>query len=279
MRIDFHLHTYYSDGTMSPEEIVVEAKRQGLDAIAITDHNKLDSWEELQRLGEIYDIKVIRGVEINCKHKGREYHLLAYGFETSKALMELIEKASSELDRMNSDLIQKLVFEHTTISMADYESYSYDRSKGGWKGLHYLLDRGLTKELFEGFKFYKSYGCDFSDYDFPELELLCKAIKEAGGVSVIAHPGEYNKEASVEEVIETLKAFKAAGIQGVECYYPTHSQRLREALVAFCKSNNLLVTLGSDEHGAFGKQAKKIPQTIGCISEQLLEFDIEPFLV
>lgn len=279
MKIDFHIHTYYSDGTMSPEEVVTEAKKQGLDAIAITDHNQLGSWEELKSLGETYALQVIRGVEINCKHKGKEYHLLGYGFESTKTLIGLIDKASFELERMNRDLIQKLEQEYPIISMHDYEAYRYDRSKGGWKSLHYLLDKGLTETLFEGFKFYKSHGCDFLDYDFPELEILCKAIKEAGGVSVIAHPGEYDKEASIEQVLALVEDFNKVGIQGVECYYPTHSKALTEALVAFCEAQQLLMTMGSDEHGAFGKQAKRIPQTIGCISKDLVGFDIKPFLV
>ena len=177
MKIDFHMHTYYSDGTMSPEEIVLEAKRQGLEAIAITDHNKLDSWSELRKLGEIHNIKVVRGVEINCKHQGKQYHLLTYGFETSKELVALIEKAATELEQMNIDLIQKLSLEYPNVSVEDYKAYTYDRTKGGWKGLHYVLDRGLSKALFEGFKFYKSHGCDFLDYDFPESQLLCRDRK------------------------------------------------------------------------------------------------------
>ena len=278
MKIDFHLHTYYSDGTMSPEEIVQEAKKQGLEAIAITDHNRLDSWPELQELGVTYDIKVVRGVEINCKHQGKQYHLLGYGFDNSEKLIKLIEKAATELEKMNSVLIEKLSLEYPNISIEDYREYTYDRAKGGWKGLHYMMHKGLSKTLFEGFKFYKSHGCDFRDYDFPDAQVLCEAIKEAGGVSVLAHPGEYNKNAAVSEVIDLIKSFKEIGVQGIECYYPTHSDELRAACVTFCRENNLIMTLGSDEHGEFGKQAKRIPQTVGCISNQLENFDIEPFL-
>ncbi len=82
----------------------------------------------------------------------------------------------------------------------------------------------------------------------------------------------------LQTIIDLIKSFKEVGVQGIECYYPTHSDDLRAACVTFCRDNNLIMTLGSDEHGEFGKQAKRIPQTVGCISYQLGKFDIVPFL-
>lgn len=275
MRIDLHLHTYYSDGTMSPTEIVQEAKLRGLEAIAITDHNKIEAWPEFQEVANQMGIIPIKGVEINAKYKNQVLHILAYGFKETSNLMALIYQADLEMQRMSEDLVSRLEKEDSRVSLQDYRSYVYDCKKGGWKGIHYLFDRGITQKLFDGFKYYKMYECDFPKYDFPQLVRLCEAIKESGGYSVLAHPGEYYKELSQEELNTKFEALRKEGIQGIECYYPTHSELLTQTAVDFCQRHNLLITVGSDEHGEFGKAAKVIEQTIGCVKQEIPNFNIE----
>lgn len=112
-----------------------------------------------------------------------------------------------------------------------------------------MLERGLTTKLFEGFRFYREYGCDFPEYHFPAIEELCKNIKEAGGYSVLAHPMSYFKELNEEELIVVLEDLRSKGLTGIECYYPTHSEKMTQTCVDFCKKYNMLITTGSDEHG------------------------------
>ncbi|MGL4738924.1 MAG: PHP domain-containing protein [Cellulosilyticaceae bacterium] len=267
MSIDLHIHTYFSDGTFSPEDVVKLAKERKVEVLAISDHNTLEGWEAFEKSAKQEGIIPIKGVEINCKYEGKVFHVLAYGFEETKELMELIKQAYDQMQQMSVDLVAKLAREETSVSLEDYESYEYDRCLGGWKGIHYLLERGVTNKLFEGFKYYKALDCDFANYDFPAVEVLCEAIQQAGGKSVLAHPAEYYKELSRESLWDELEALRKQGIQGIECYYPTHSQMLTETCIAFCKTYGLLVTVGSDEHGAFGAEAKVLEQTIGCMGK------------
>lgn len=278
MKVDMHMHTYFSDGTMSPEEIVQKAKMREVGILAITDHNKLESWEELQKAAAKEGIIPIRGVEINAAYKDKVLHLLAYGFEDHTKLFELIDLADCEMQRMSDDLIVNLSKIDERVSLEDFNAYEYDRRKGGWKGLHYLLERGLTTKLFEGFRFYREYGCDFPEYHFPAIEELCKNIKEAGGYSVLAHPMSYFKELNEEELIAVLEDLRSKGLTGIECYYPTHSEMITKTCVDFCKKYNMLITTGSDEHGEFGKEAKTLDQTIGCMNIHRDMINIEPLL-
>lgn len=278
MVVDLHIHTYFSDGTMSVEEVVAKAKENNVKVISITDHNRLDSWQILEVAAKREGIIPIKGVEINCKYKGQVIHLLAYGFKETPTLIELIQKADEEMQKMSIDLIDKLQEENKKVSLEDYEVYTYNPRDGGWKGLHYLFDRGITQKLFDGFKLYREYGCDFSEYEFPNLKELCHAIREANGYSVLAHPGEYYKSLDQEELMSVLEKLKIEGIQGIECYYPTHSQMMTDTCVAFCKQNDLLITSGGDEHGEFGKHAKIIEQTIGCMKIGIDKLNIKGLL-
>lgn len=278
MLVDLHMHTYYSDGTMSPEEIVKEGKAKNVSIMAITDHNRIGSWERFEKAAKEQGILPIRGVEINAKYEDKVLHILGYGFKPTEELIALLEHADIEMERMSYDVIAKLEKEDSRVSLEDYTSYNYDVTKGGWKGIHYLLDRGVTERLFEGFKYYKAYGCDFNQYDFASLKEVCDVLKRAGGYSVLAHPASYYGRYKQEELLTVLEGIKAQGIGGIECYYPTHQEALTTLCVNFCKVNDLLITSGSDEHGAFGKEAKTLEQTIGCMRTDREVLNIEKFI-
>lgn len=274
MLVDLHMHTYFSDGTMSPEEMVSEAKMRGLGVIAITDHNNLEGYESLKENCDINGISVIRGVEIDCRYNDKVIHVLAYNFNDSEKLFILIKKAKQELLETSIRLIERMSVDYKNISSLDYEKYEYDRSKGGWKGIHYLFDRGITKSLMDGAKFYSQYGCDYIDFDFPIVEDVCEAIKEAGGCSVLAHPNNYYGKLSKEELLDTLEELKNKGIRGIECYYPSHSKALTETCVEFCRENNMVITAGSDSHGEFTKSSKGIEYYIGAVSKDSKDLNL-----
>ena len=159
MLADLHMHSYYSDGTMSPREIVEDAKKRNVQLIAITDHNVLDSYTELKEAAEEFGINVIRGVEIDARFEDIVVHILAYNFQDNEKLFNLVHKAKNELLETSIELIKRMENDYENISSEDYEAYDYDRRKGGWKGIHYLFDRGITSELFEGVKYYGQYKC------------------------------------------------------------------------------------------------------------------------
>ena len=278
MLADLHMHSYYSDGTMSPREIVEDAKKRNVQLIAITDHNVLDSYTELKEAAEEFGINVIRGVEIDARFEDIVVHILAYNFQDNEKLFNLVHKAKNELLETSIELIKRMENDYENISSEDYEAYDYDRRKGGWKGIHYLFDRGITSELFEGVKYYGQYKCGHEYFDYPTVEEVIDAVHEANGYVVLAHPCNYYKNNTKEEVLEKLEKFKRIGIDGVECYYPANSEMMTETCIEFCKNNNMIITVGSDSHGDFGAVSKGIEYYIGAVKKDSSELNLKDMI-
>lgn len=267
MLVDLHIHTYYSDGTMSPKEVVEDAKRKNLGIIAITDHDVLDSYEELKVEAEKAGIIAIRGVEIDSIFEGHLVHLLAYKFEDNEKLFKLINHAKEQLLETSIELIRRMENDYEGISLEDYNSYEYERRKGGWKGIHYLHDRKITEGLFDGVKFYGKYDCGHEKFAFPSVGEVCNTVHDANGYVVLAHPCNYYSNKNKEEILEKLEILKNLGIDGVECYYPANSDLMTNTCLEFCKDNNLIITAGSDGHGDFGAVSRGIEYYIGAINK------------
>ncbi|WP_449389821.1 PHP domain-containing protein [Clostridium sp. ETTB3] len=267
MLVDLHIHTYYSDGTMSPKEVVEDAKRKNLGIIAITDHDVLDSYEDLKVEAEKAGIIAIRGVEIDSIFEGHLVHLLAYKFEDNEKLFKLINHAKDQLLETSIELIRRMENDYEGISLEDYNSYEYERRKGGWKGIHYLHDRKITEGLFDGVKFYGKYDCGHEKFAFPSVGEVCNTVHDANGYVVLAHPCNYYSNKNKEEILEKLEILKSLGIDGVECYYPANSDLMTNTCLEFCKDNNLIITAGSDGHGDFGAVSKGIEYYIGAINK------------
>lgn len=278
MLADLHMHSYYSDGTMSPREIVEDAKKRNVQLIAITDHNVLDSYTELKEAAEEFGINVIRGVEIDARFEDIVVHILAYNFQDNEKLFNLVHKAKNELLQTSIELIKRMENDYENISSEDYEAYDYDRRKGGWKGIHYLFDRGITSEFFEGVKYYGQYKCGHEYFDYPTVEEVIDAVHEANGYVVLAHPCNYYKNNTKEEVLEKLEKFKSIGIDGVECYYPANSEMMTETCIEFCKNNNMIITVGSDSHGDFGAVSKGIEYYIGAVKKDSSELNLKDMI-
>ena len=267
MLTDLHMHSYYSDGTMSPREIVEDAKKRNVQLIAITDHNVLDSYTELKEAAEEFGIKVIRGVEIDARFEDIVVHILAYNFEDNENLFNLVHKAKNELLETSIELIKRMENDYEGISLEDYNSYEYERRKGGWKGIHYLHDRKITDGLFDGVKFYGKYDCGHEKFAFPSVGEVCNTVHDANGYVVLAHPCNYYSNKNKEDILEKLEILKSLGIDGVECYYPANSDLMTNTCLEFCKDNNLIITAGSDGHGDFGAVSKGIEYYIGAINK------------
>lgn len=254
MLVDLHMHSYYSDGSFSPREVVELAKKKGLGFISITDHNTIEAHEEFIAACQDLEMDYVLGVELDCVFKTKSVHLLAYDFRVNEEFLAIINKSRDLLDQMGIDLIAIMEKEYDHISSADYEAYEYDRRKGGFKGIHYLHDRGFTENVMDGLKIYRDYNVFYWNYDFPTVEEAIKQIHACGGKAVLAHPGKYYRNSSMDEVIEDFKLLFSQGIDGIECYYPIHSEELTNCCVSFCEEHDLMTTVGCDCHGEMSKK-------------------------
>lgn len=275
MLVDLHIHTYFSDGTFSPEQVAYEAHKKGLKVISVTDHNNIQAYDRLKKACDEYGIIAVRGVEIDCKYKDKVIHILAYDFDDNKELFDLIDESREYLLHTSVDLVDKMSKDYDCISNEDYEKYEYDRTKGAWKGVHYLLDKGISNTLLGGLKYYKEYGCDYIEYDFASVEKVCSTIKKANGCAVLAHPSNYFNDLSKEELINELTDLKSRGIDGIECYYPSNGEELTYICVEFCKKNDMIITAGSDGHGEFTKTIKDIEYYIGAVKASSKDLNLK----
>jgi len=250
---DLHIHSFYSDGTMSPEDILVTALEKGLGLLAITDHDILDGSLELQKLCVKYDIQYISAVELDSHDHGIDIHILGYGMNLlNEEFRTFVKKNRILLETVSIKLIEKMQEDIDSITLLEYLEFTYDKKKGGWKALHYFMKKGLTNTLKEGIAFYTKYGRSYDCVDFPSVSSVCKCIHNAGGKAVLAHPGEVIKKTDIAYFRKEVLRLLDLGLDGIECYYPTHTNAITNVCLTICKERNLLITAGSDCHGEFG---------------------------
>lgn len=252
--VDLHIHSCYSDGTLTPQEILQEAVKKRLKMISVADHNVLDGSRKLINLAkEVNDIEVIPGVEIDTLDDGINYHVLAYGFNLNdEVFSKFVQDTYNILESINVKLIKVLEKEFSQISLEDYFNYTYDRTNGYWKALHYFKDKGLTNNVQEGKRLYAKYGPFYTTTPFPSIQETCKRIKAAGGISILAHPGRVLKDYNLEEFEKEVQRVIEQGIDGIECYYPLHSKEIIELCRNLCEEHSLQITAGADCHGKTG---------------------------
>lgn len=251
--LDLHVHSHYSDGTMSPETILHEAITKGVTLLAIADHNQLDGSIELVKHALGHPINVISGVELDSLYGDIDVHILAYDFDmTHEGFRDFVHENRACLDETSHRLIDKMS-RHLALEgfhMDAYEAFDHTRHLGGWKALHFLKSFNLIDELMEGLAFYNDYECGYDQVAFKSVKAVCDLIHTAGGLAILAHPGVTFKDHPIEDVLQVMLTF---GIDGIECYYPRHDETMTQKCVVFCKDNNLLITSGSDCHGGFGR--------------------------
>lgn len=252
--VDLHLHSRHSDGTLTPGAIVAQARRLGIGTLALTDHNSLDGLGEVRDACREAGIRMIAGVELNADDGGRDVHVLGYGFdEGDAAFAAMVADSRARLDSLSDRLIARMAEDGQPVSPADYAAFTADPDKGGWKALQYLLSRGTGAGIREVLALYARYACSYDSAGFPGVRVVARAIHAAGGRAVLAHPEETLGHVDQGELREWLARMIACGLDGVECYHPGQSQRSIQACEDFCRARGLLITAGSDAHGAFGR--------------------------
>ena len=254
---DLHIHSMYSDGTMTIEEILEQAYTHQVSLLAVSDHDMLDGARYLQdqvtNNKKYANIKCIPAVEINALDNGRNVHILGYYVDLeNKEFNTFIQKNRAMLDDVSIQLIRKMEKDYANIFLEEFRHYTYDRTKGGFEALHYLKEKGFIQGLKEGFRFYETYDCPYSCVDFLDVPSVIEKVHEAGGIAVLAHPGVTIPETEPEAFKKQLLRYLDMGVEGIECYYPLHPQWMEEMCVEICKEKDLFITAGSDCHGGFG---------------------------
>ena len=251
MFVDLHIHSYFSDGAQTPEQAALTCRDNAVGLAALCDHN---SWLGCERFADAcreLGVRTIRGAEFDCRWQGYHLHILGYGFTPTPELAALAHRSRELLLQMSVDLIERLAPEYPQLAPDEYRSYCYDALQGGWAGLHYLREKGVTQSLSDGMPLYARCGLDYSTYPFPPAEEIIAAIRRAGGTAVLAHPFQSFGGLELAALYAVYNELCSAGLGGIEAYYLTHSKTFAAQTALFCEKKGLLITSGSDDHGLF----------------------------
>ncbi len=251
---DLHLHTTASDGSDTPAELIEKAMASGMDVISITDHDTLEGLREVIAL-QPEGVKVITGVEFSCSVSGNggfNCHILGYGFDPdNKAITDVIRLGR---EKRLLKLEKRLVYlkEKHGIEFSDDEAASL-RAKNSVAKPHIarlIIKRGLAESVADAIEKYLK-GARFPDDRF-DASCAIEAVRIAGGRSVYAHPlgGEREKRLTRDELRRRVVMLKRLGACGLECYYSRYNKDDIEFLISVARENNMLISGGSDYHGA-----------------------------
>ena len=186
-KVDLHIHSTASDGTWTPQELVNAAQAAGLGLIAVTDHDSTANVAETMRIAAANGIKCLPGVEVCSTKDGMSFHILGYGIDTAnKPLQELLAHNTYLLEKKDDDSVQLLIKQGWPLDFKEFQNYTYDRRRGGWKSLAYLIDKGLCSGVNDFFKRIFTAENDLGFPEFPPISEVIAAIHGAGGAALCA---------------------------------------------------------------------------------------------
>jgi predicted metal-dependent phosphoesterase TrpH len=274
---DLHLHSWLSDGRISPSQVVQNARAAGLDLIALTDHDTAEGFheaaEEAQRLG----IHLIPGVELTSAfHLGtcEEIHILGYFIDAdSEALRAHCREAQSRLRDRLGRMLDALRTHGIEFTLSEIEAASPHTLVLDRPHLAKLMaDRGAVSSFSEAFRRHLgSEGDCFVPLTGPSSNTAIQMIKRAGGIAVLAHPHYVDYPNGVTE--DQLAALVDMGLEGLEVYHAHHSPQDIERFSAMAERFDLIVTGGTDCHGVVQPDGKRLidhPVVPSWVGDQLL---------
>jgi predicted metal-dependent phosphoesterase TrpH len=242
---DLHLHSVYSDGKLTPEELFIKAKDRGISAISITDHDSIDGNIIALDLAKKYDIDFLTGVEFSCYDDGQEYHILAYGLDVFNEHLRLRLGEFQEARYKRAEIIhQKLLSLGLNI---EFDLIVEKAGKAPISRPHIataLLELGIVKHYKEAFAKLIGDGCPAYEPKIHfSVDKAIQLINECGGVAVLAHPGHMVNQSTLYKIIKF-------GLDGIEVIHPIHNSYLQRYYHSIASQYWLLETGGSDYHGS-----------------------------
>ncbi|MFH1680938.1 MAG: PHP domain-containing protein [Candidatus Eisenbacteria bacterium] len=241
---DLHLHSDFSDGVVAPPELLVRAGYAGLSVVALTDHDTLDGVEPILAAARDGGPEVVPGVELSCTEGEREIHILGYWIdpghpglcaELARMREKRVRRAETIIDRLRTyqiDLRIEDVLSLTKNGLVGRPHIADAMVRGGWAA--------------DAESVYRKYIGDGKPAAVPKRFLTppegIRLIRDAGGISAVAHPG-------VSRLEDLLPGLAGEGLVALEVWHPKHSSREVERFAALADRIGLLPTGGSDYHG------------------------------
>jgi 3',5'-nucleoside bisphosphate phosphatase len=262
LKIDLHIHSTASDGTLTPFEILALAETLHLGAISLTDHDAVDGNRDLLRTGVPRSVKFLTGIEISALPPllfpvSGSFHILGYGIDIEdKALNQTLITLQDARKNRNPYIIQKLNTLGIKVDLNQVRQFSGECQLGRPHIANYLVHEGFADSIDEAFD--KYLGKEKPAY-VEKFRISCreaiKLILDAGGLPVLAHPYllKLGKGVVFEEFIGELKSM---GLKGIEIYYPEHPMESVRFYAKIARDYNLIITGGTDFHGDIKPEIK-----------------------
>ncbi|MBT2758011.1 PHP domain-containing protein [Mesobacillus foraminis] len=259
MKTELHCHTNISDCPLSIEQVLDLALEQKISYLAITNHDTTKGLREAAERGLKYGIEVIPGIEISAFDftRGRRVHILGYFIEPGHhAIEKLCQPLVEKRHRASEEMVHRLNQGGYTITW----ERCLELAQGGtgvYKQhiMHALKEANYTdsiygplyKKLFNRGQNGEKPGIAFIPMEYVDAKAAVAAVCQAGGVPVLAHPGQYGNFDMVPDLFE-------AGLQGIEVWHPLHDEKHEEEARRLAIKHSLIMTGGSDFHGEYGEQ-------------------------
>jgi len=269
-RIDLHLHTTHSDGSLSPTEVLQLAHKAKVTALAITDHDIVTGIPEAIAAGTELGIEVIPGVEISSYIDNSELHILGYCIDWQNP--ELIRRLAALRESRhirNPQIIERLRSLGLDVTYDEVRALAGTDSVGRPHIARLLMDKKYVTSAKDAFDRYLAEGRPgYVARELPKPADAIAWIRAAGGVAVLAHPTW--AKVSGEGLNTLLTTLKAEGLGGIEVHYSTHTRRQTTEYLELAKRLDLLITGGSDFHGitkpdievGTGRGGLKVPEKL-----------------
>lgn len=244
-RADLHCHSTYSDGTMTPIELLEHAKEKQLSAISITDHDTIDAYtDEAYKKAEELNVRLLPGIELSSRHEEYPVHILGYGYKKADALLELCDKHQTRRENRNRGILEMLKKKGFDVSEEEVLQLAPERSIGRPHIAKLLIDKGYVSSIQEAFDLYLGEGkCCFEiGVSFTPEETI-DVIHAASGKAFIAHPHLIRTPKVIEDLLKM-------NFDGIECYYGLYHHGQEKEWLNVTKKRGWLVSGGSDFHGS-----------------------------
>ena len=248
--IDLHVHSTESDGTLTPEDLVAEAKKAELAAFALTDHDTCQGVGKAMPLAASAGIELIPGIELSTDYHGKEVHIvgLYIDIENEQLLKKTTEYRKCRSER-NALMVEALQKEGLSITMEELVAENPDCVITRANIARFLYEHGQIKSVREAFDRYIGDHCKcyVGRLKVASTDAV-RLIKEAGGTAILAHPLLYGlSNTNLQKMIDELKP---AGLDGLEAIYSTYTTGEEQQMKRLARENGLLISGGSDFHGS-----------------------------
>lgn len=254
--IDLHTHTTASDGTLNPEELIAAAAKEGLFALAITDHDTMNAIPSAYEAALSYKLRLIPGIEMSAAYMDTEIHILGYlpdkkdknGNIVDKAIFSDLAGFAKERDARNLEIIRRLRADGINIRMEDLYFGNPNTKITRAHFARFLMQKGYVRDINSAFDVYLKNNGKYCPAKTTSVEKVMAFFCRHGFFISLAHPLQYRL--SNYELESLISKLKNSGMRGLEVYHSTHHPSDTKKLSSYAVKYGLLPTGGSDFHGA-----------------------------